>query len=541
MLAGIYVKDRDKNEWVSQFYHVNTTWLAIGQWIFGMEWKGLTLALLSSLTVIAAYLITTTVSLSPMAGVVAAFLLATNAAHSYIGTFPVSEAVAGFFFLSALSMLTAGLQLTSILPFSALFLTRITGFLTAPLILIALAWLVVKRRDSRAAWTGLGILAAYGVSVMWGLHFSGPYSRDIYRGKLGIPTDLLAYAPATFIVVGMAWMILCVLALQGRKILKPLCALLLRYRNPLTVVAIALVIAAIGFRGYLLGFTEHYAQHRWFASRWDMAGHRVESLKYLSVYSLSMMLSPLGLLAFLAGLTHVGKLSVIRAKFAPLAVCTLGFFAALTIKQLTTPYLYYFGRYLVSELLPLAIVSAVIAMYTLTRYLPRFRTAAIVAYPLCIFILLYPSLRTRLQIREGSDFFDAMSCINEATPGRSVILIDKKSIAETPIVTALRFSFEKPTFALREEDFSQPGKLKDLITFFQSKGFDVYLLSTSDSWQSKEGLNKVIKIPTIMRRVMSKASPPTKISSIGSSVRLYSLQTPQTIPDICERVKHYKK
>jgi hypothetical protein len=541
MLPGVYLADLDKNEWVSQFYHVNTVWLAIGQWVLGIEWKGLTLSLLSSLTIIAAYLITTRVTASPSAGIAAALLLATNAAHSYIGTFPVSEAVAGFFFLSALAMLTAGFQLTSILPFAALFLTRITGFATAPLVLLSLAWMVVKRRDTRAAWTGLGVLAAYGVSVWWGLTFSAPYAKDIYRGKLGISRSLLEHAPETFLIVGALWLLGCLVALRFHHLLRPLCRIILRYRTGIALGALALVLIALGFRSYLLAFTDEYVRHRWFGIRWNMAGRGIESLTFLSIYSLSLMISPVGLLAFLIGLGQIGRRAVRNAAFAPLAICALGFFAALTIKQLTTPYLYYFGRYLVSELLPLAIICGAISIHALTRYLPKVKPLILSAYCVCVFVMLYPCLDARLKIREGRQFFEAISCLNEATPGRSVILVDKKDFPEIPVVTALRFSYQKPTFTMRSAFFREPGKLQNLIEFLKAKGFSVYLLSSHDGWNGKEGFTRALRIPAIMRRVGGRAEAPTTLSALIHPLRLYSLENQTTLPEICQKVQEYSK
>ena len=541
MLPGVYLTDLDKNEWVSQFYHVNTVWLAIGQWVLGIEWKGLTLSLLSSLTIIAAYLITARVTASPSAGIAAAFLLATSAAHSYIATFPVSEAVAGFFFLSALAMLTAGFQLTSILPFAALFLTRITGFATAPLVLLSLAWMVLKRRDTRAAWTGLGVLAAYGISVWWGLTFSAPYAKDIYRGKLGISRSLLEHAPETFVLIGAVWLLGCLVALRFHHLWRPLCRTFLRYRTGIALGAIALVLIALGFRSYLLAFTDEYVRHRWFGIRWNMAGRGIESLTFLSIYSLSLMISPLGLLAFIIGLGQIGRRAVRNAAFAPLAICALGFFAALTIKQLTTPYLYYFGRYLVSELLPLAIICGAICIHSLTRYLPKVKRLIVPAYCVCVFAMLYPCLDARLKIREGRQFFEAISCLNEATPGRSVILIDKKDFPEVPVVTALRFSYQKPTFTMRAAFFREPGKLQNLIEFLKAKGFSVYLLSSHDGWNGKEGFNRTLRIPAIMRRVGGRAEAPTTLSALVHPLRLYSLEKQTTLPEICQKVQEYSK
>lgn len=539
MLPGVYLQDLDKNEWVSQFYHVNTVWLAIGEWICGKEWKGVTLALLSSLTLIAAYLITVRVCSSPSAGLAAAFLLATNAAHSYIGTSPVSEAVAGFFFLSAVSMLVYRWQLSAILPLAALFFTRITGFLTAPLILGSLAWIVVKRRDVRAMWAGLGVLGVYGSSVLWGLNFSRPYSRDIYRGKLGIAPTLLQHSLLLFVVLAAAWLVGCWLALRYRDRLKPLCRYILRYRTHIAGALIILVLGVVSYRGYLLAFTDYYAANHWLGVRWHIAGLGAESLKFLTVYSLGLMLSPLGLVGFLVGLVYVGRIAVRRAVLGPVAICSLGFFAALTCKQLTTPYLYYFGRYLVSELLPLAIVCASVAIYVLTRRMYRYRGGAILLFCVCVFTLGYQPLAARLKLREGQQFFEAMSCIDQATPGRSVLLIDKKDFPEAPVVTALRFSFGKPTFAITERDFAEPGKLADLIGYFNSKGYTVHLLSSRDVWNSREGFNRVFRVSAIMRKVSGKAEAPTSIRTLSHPIRLYSLERPETLPKICEKVQGY--
>jgi hypothetical protein len=541
MLPGFYLKDLEKNEWVAQFYHINTVWLSIGQWLFGIEWKGLTLALLSSLTVLAAYILAVRISSSSRAGLAAAFLLSTNAAHSYIGTFPVSEAVAGFFFLSALAMLSSGWFYTSILPFLALFLTRITGFLTAPLILISLAWIVVKRRDVRAVWTGLGIIAAYAASFVWGLSYSPTYARDIYRGKFGIPTQLLDDAPIVFVVAGLVWIAGGLLALRCRHLLTPIGKVCLRYKTQIAITAIVLILGAVAARGYLLAFTDHYAQHRWFGTRWNMADRGLTSVRYLSIYTFMLMLSPLGLAAFIVGLAHIGKSACQRASLAPIAVCAFGFFAALTIKQLTTPYLYYFGRYLVSELLPLAILCGVVTVDSIAQRLPRFRGAVLSLYCITVCALLFPALNARLKLREGHQFYEAMSCIDQLTPGRSIILIDKTDFAEAPIVTALRFTFGKSTFGIRPSNFEQPGHLKALIEYFQSKGYAVHLLSSQDTWKSTPELSMVTRIPAIMRKLASKTETPTKISTSTHRLRFYSVEKPATLPPICQKVEGYSR
>jgi hypothetical protein len=272
-----------------------------------------------------------------------------------------------------------------------------------------------------------------------------------------------------------------------------------------------------------------------------MAAQGTKSLHYLSLYTLTLMLSPIGFGAFVIGIGQVGRLAFTRARVAPLAICSLGFFAALTIKQLTTPYLYYFGRYLVSELLPLAVICAAIAVHSLSRYAPRLRHGIFTAFCLCVFALLYPSLRTRLKIQEGRQFYEALSCVDQVTPGRSVILVDKRDLPVVPIVTALRFSFQKPIFAFKELPVNQQRRVRELKEYFTSKGYSVYLLSAHDTWGSGDGFGRILRIPAIMRRVGGRAEAPTKITTLSHPIRLYSLQTPNTLPEICQKVREYSR
>jgi hypothetical protein len=131
-----------------------------------------------------------------------------------------------------------------------------------------------------------------------------------------------------------------------------------------------------------------------------------------------------------------------------------------------------------------------------------------------------------------------MACLDEITPGRSVILVDKRNFPDVPVVTALRFSFQKPTFTLRESDFGQPEKLQDLINHFKAKGYNVHLVSSDDNWNSKGGFTKVLRIPAIMRRVGGKAEAPTNMSTLAHPIRVYSLEQSTTLPEICKKVQN---
>jgi hypothetical protein len=134
-----------------------------------------------------------------------------------------------------------------------------------------------------------------------------------------------------------------------------------------------------------------------------------------------------------------------------------------------------------------------------------------------------------------------MQCLHEVTPGRSVLLVDKRQFPDGPVVTALRFSFQKPTFSFRESDFGDPEKLQDLINHFKAKGYTVYLMSSDDNWNSKGGFTKVLRIPATMRRIGGKAKAPTHMSVLSHPIRVYSLEKQSTLPEICQRVKEDSK
>ena len=539
MLPGVYLHNLEKNEWVFQFYALHPSWLAIGRWIFGVEGQGWALVLFSALSIVAGYLVTRRVTGNDLPGICVAILLATNPAHSYMATFPVSETIAGFFFLATIYLLLRNHFIFFLAPLTALFLTRITGFLTAPLLLGALAWMVVKRRDRRAALAGIGVLFAYAVSFYWGLWFSPNYSIDIYRGKLGLTSSMLSYAWLVFLGLGFVWSGFCYVVFQRWQTLESSLKLIVRNRRAISVSIVAIVFLAALGRGYLLAFTDHYNAHRWFARRWGMAGHGVGSVGHLSLYTLGLMLSPLGLLAFVGGLCVLGARACARASLAPLVFLTAGFSGALLVVQLTTPYLYYYGRYLVSELVPLAVVCAVVFIESARQRFPVTGRFIFPAYTSLVVALLSPALLARLSLTEAQEFSRAVECIDLITPGDGVVIIDKQDLAfgSYPLATPLRVAFGKRTFSIRYGDFaSHPERLRNLIEYFKGRGEKVYVLSSHDVWERELGFKRLIRLPMTMRTLGGRKRLPRRVATRSHPMRVYSLEDGGPTPPLCEQV-----
>jgi len=533
LVAGTYLRDFDKNEWLPQFYFLNPLWLAIGQWIFGVEWQGLVIAFFSALTVLGGALVTRRLSRSSGATFLAAALLATNSTLAYFGTAPVSEGIAAFFFMGGLALLVMRRHFLSILPFGALFFARITGFITLPLLLVALLWILIKRRERAVLGAGIGYVAMYGVSVCWGLTYSPYYSSGIYNGKLGIPGPMLAYAGEFFVVLALGWVILGALLLAAPRFSRALARRAYRYGVGAAAMLLAVVITSALYRGYLLGFTDTFIGHRWFDSRWKMVGLGLKSMEFLSLHTLAVMLSYGGAAAFLLGLIVVGKVGVRRAVVSPVPILAAGFLAVFSVYPLATPYLYYFGRYLASELLPLGIICGAVAVDTLALSIARRGPVIRWVYFSVVFLSLLPSFTTRLSLREGKEFYDFVACLDRVATGRSLFLIEKKGVPETPLVTPLRFTYQKPTFMMSFKDFSTVASRRALVEYFRAKGFRVFLLSAHDRRSMIPGLTLVGRVVGKFRTIGGKRGQPRRIRERSHSVMVLSANGEVALPPGC--------
>jgi hypothetical protein len=533
LVAGTYLRDFDKNEWLPQFYFLNPVWLAIGQWLFGVEWQGLVIAVFSTLTVIGGALVTWRLSRSNGATLLAAALLATNPTLSYFGTAPVSEGLAGFFFMAALALLVGQRGYLSILPLGGLFLTRITGFITLPLLLVALLWIVMKRRDRSAIAVGLGFIVVYALSVTWGLTYSPHYATGIYTGKLGITPAMLAQREYFFLALGLIWGLGGVLLLTIPSLARVAARWGLRWGVRVTLLLVGALIASALYRGYLLGFTDAYVGHRWFDARWQMVGLGFGSLGFLSLHTLAVMLSYGGAIAFLLALPVVGRIGLQRAVVAPVAVLAAGFLGVFSLYPLATPYLYYFGRYLASELLPLGIICGAVAVDLFAkRYVGR-ATLIRWGYFLIVSISLLPSAVTRLSLREGLEFYNFVACLDRMAVGRSIFFIEKRGVPETPLVTPLRFTYRRATFAFHYKDFPTPASRQALYDYFHRKGYRIFLLTAQERWRGLKEVEFVGRFSAPFRTIGGKRSQPRRISTRRHTMMLFAVGGKVDIPAEC--------
>ena len=539
MLPGVYLADLEKNQWDFQFYALHPMWLAIGNWLFGLQAQSWILVIFSTLSVMSVFFIARRITGAYAPALCAAFLLAINPGHAYFATFPVSETVACFFFLSTIYLLIDKRFLGFLVPLMALFLTRITGFITAPLLLISLGWMALRRRDPRPLWAGFGVLVVYVISFYWGLAFSPHYSFDIYKSKLGLGSGAVRQAWMVFVGSIAAWAAFGYLGTQARRRIRGCVFWISRYRYAVSGCLVALLLAVCAYRGYLLGFTDHYHHHRWYANRWKMAGHGWSSVRFLSLNTLRLLLSSTGLVAFFSGLIAVGAAACRRSMLAPVALVSMGFSFAFLVGQLTTPITYYFARYLVSEVVPLACICTAVVLETVCRYLPRRGALLLPLFGACVLYSVWPALVGRMSAVEGQGVSEIVECLDVVTGPSSVLLIDSPGLAfgAYSYSTPLRLGFGKRVLTVLASDFaSEPAKFDALVAFFEQKNLEVFLLSSSPRWSGRAQFANVLTLPIRQERLLAQRRLPTRFKSWSRTVRLYARRPVAQVPSVCMRM-----
>lgn len=511
--GGLYIHDLTKGESVFQFYPGTEIWLALGSLLFGPHQSTWIFLPFSILTVIAVGLLTHRLTKSLGSAFSASFLLAINPAHASISTSPLSEALACFFFLSGLYFLVnalhrerrvvSGYALSiSALAFGCLFFTRITGFLTLPLILTSVLPMAAAIRAKRVrillATYGIGCSALYILSFFWGMIFTRHYSRDIFRSKLGISPQSLVYIPYALCLGILVWSLLLLTTSRWgiiRRVMR-------RHRNYIGWVVVGVILVVVSWKGYQLGFTDTYANHRWFSRRWHMAGKGWQSVIFMGISSLSLIMSPPGLLIGLCGVAFTFRRALTTSTWIPVCVLATCFLTVLTLKPLTVPYLYYFARYQVSELLPLLIVTGVCFLHHLI-YRSSKRTQALtwaIHIIACCSFLVRPAL-ARLKETEGLLFSQAMACIDALSSEKTIIAVDKADLLVSPIVTPLRLTYGKKTIGFNESHFPDESSLRGFFEFFAKQGYDLIVLSASERWSSSPLFTEIIRMRARMRKL----------------------------------------
>ena len=482
-LPGYYFRD---GTIVAQFFHLQTLWFAASAQLFGLPNTQLPLLLFALWTIWGLYVLTLELTSSRVAALLTSALAAGNSAMCYFSRLPVSETVAGAFFIASIYFLVrtdrdgwrAGLA--GGLAWGCFCFTRISGAIFLPLLAVCCLWIQVqsRKRDTRL---GALVLLLLGTAMfVWGhthaLAFSRPYTEDIFARQFGLGPRLLPY-------LFLPWLLLDIIAIvlyrfPGRlhSVLSRAIALLYKFRRPLVILCCGAFLAVITVRGYLLGYTNFFGASEWLNRRWRLSGNGEEAIDNLSVVTLLRFSSPLVLVAGAIGLYRTALRALSSPRHFVLALFGFSTAAMYTIAQIATPYLYYFGRYLVSELLPLVLVFCGIFTAALARRLPR-RWAATpwIAVYGAAFLWFSPYTQAQASSVEMQAFTRDLQAFHDRFPENAVLFQIGSTFPQEELGTPLIVALGRKVWRIRNTE----GDVTPIFRFaplLQQHGLEVYAI-----------------------------------------------------------------
>lgn len=461
-LPGIYIKDLDRSEYVFQFYPLHPIWMAIFGKFLGSQNRVYSLVFFSLISIVAFYLLAFELAGGrKLPGYLAAGFLAVNPLHTYFSKFPVSEIVflafsaSAFYFLvryynESLKdkvrpfylLLSAGLLF-------CLFFTRISGFMYIPLFYLLLLAIILFMQGGRVkkqlVLYILSIFGLYGISVLYGLVYSYPYSRDIYwlsfarrlgggwEGNLGL------------LVVFAILFLAAVSFIRSKKLRSYLRKTAVLLRNNLHYFLYAGILLG-AYRAYQLGFTNKYIGDPSIDVRWNMASRGLRSIPFSNIFVAILYLSPFASLLVLFAVNYF------RRKKDVLIDSLLVFLAAFGLYTLvirfTTPYQYYYTRYLLSELLPYSFLLASLYLgYLFLKTKSRRLVACFFTGLIFVYSLFFTSFQLLGREADGAD--TTLKKIQTQMDKGDLLLILKNEFASySQIKTPLSYYYGLDTFSV---------------------------------------------------------------------------------------------
>ncbi|OGT56358.1 MAG: hypothetical protein A3E01_10905 [Gammaproteobacteria bacterium RIFCSPHIGHO2_12_FULL_63_22] len=483
-LPGVYTSDDGKLKLTFQFYHLFPVWLAMFAGLFGASAATYGLTFLSLVSIIFFHRLATQLTGSPRLGALAGLMLALNPLHAFFSRFPVTEvptlafSLIGFTLIAVYSGTRPGERRSrwlwlSALAFGCLFLTRISGFLYLPIVL-ALGTIPLVLDDDRERALGLARWALatsvlYLASVAYGLAWSRPYSISIYHesfsrvGGHHWPTMMVGLFVFAAVVWSSAWL------RPGGTVGRMLAWAAMRLSRWMGL-ALLLALVAGCYRIYVFAFTGTYTGVNPFSLFPGTTAQGWSSVPHSSLVAIALYLCPVLFLAFvwLAQLrwNPPGRFFVFFLLCITAYVAVFNWFM---------PYQPYYGRYLVSELLPYSLLFVVCALGWTRQPTGRKWLSASLGLAGLYFLVLSAG-----QVGKHADEFARESIArlaDVADDGDVILLDDANSEKFTPreIKTTLVYTFNRHVISINRERWLDVGYLDGLDAVYD----DVYLATQS--------------------------------------------------------------
>ena len=467
VLLSVSVVDSVRSATTIEFYPLHPVWMAINEYVFGPYGRHLSLLGFSLLGMVGAYHLAKEIDGRKSVATLFTALVAVNPALVFFAKFPVGETVAMAFVLNGFVFAIRAIRsenkrqrhflyLLTGLCFAGLSFTRLQVLVYLPF-LAAVAFFCVLPIAKQHIRQRIFLL----VVLISGL-FAGSflYYREYQTGMyLPLKQTIEEALPSLPVLSGIAAVGLLVAIAANRylssshsKIGDPS-----KLLPVITKIGPWLVLAALALS--IKTLVELYQTGIMYP--WDYptpSGSNALLFRFHILYRLLLFISPIGFLFLILGPWLWKKKSLAFS-----VACI--FFSLVWIVTLTrpyTPYLYYYGRYLVVDILPIALFFVAVAgidLYNSSR--KWLGTTAVVA------ILAWSTLFSVLQLgnTEGESN-QTLEAFAEEVTEEDVLVV---SIVDQRFIVPMRVAFERSVFVLEDVD-SSPEVINELHAIAEERG-----------------------------------------------------------------------
>jgi hypothetical protein len=484
-LPGVYTDLSVVPRFTFQFYHLFPAWLAVAGGLFGLGAAGWALTLLALVSVLFLQRLAIALTGSERAGLAVGALVAANPLLAFFSKFPLTEvptlafSAMGFTWLARFAFAAPDARRVrwlwlSAACFASLFLTRISGFMYLPLLLVlAIAPRFLDADATRArAVTGwaLATIALYLLSVGYGLASTRVYAETTYALSFGLvagPRWPLLLAGVAF-AAALATEVLLRLDPRGAAAgrLRALLPRLERLLGPLLL----LVLALAAFKLYRLGFTPRHVTDPWLSQFPGVVAAGWRSLRSGSIVVAAFYAGPLLFAAYVIAAQR--RWEAVGARL--LLVFLFGFITYAALLNWTVPYQPYYARYLASEVVPYLLLFA----GCLLAWLPAGRARAGVALGVVLSMLVaLPLSLAQWGKMENAGAADSIGRLAAIADDRDLLLLEgipSHSFQPKEVKTTLVLRFGRQVATIT------PGALGDYgyLRAMDAPWDDVYLVTS---------------------------------------------------------------
>jgi hypothetical protein len=387
-MASVFLTNNQDSIYSIAFYPLHPIWMAISKFFLGKGLHTLSLLFFSILGIVGGYYLSNEIFADKKAAIIAAFLLSVNPALVFFSKFPVSEIVAFAFSVNGFLFILKSVNsqenkarwlywLIALLSFNCFFYVRMQFFIYIPFFCMLFFWMVLNRNLVKYEYKKKQLIISF-IFVLFftfalSLLFYFFFLRALFDGiVLGHLPSLLNRTTVTLTLIGLLSLFGIVffpISPKPDSIIESFHNTVLNIFNQgerfipwLLPISLLFSLPSI-FHLYQGGVNMFFFGYEL------PTGTDISLIRYHVLYKLCLILSPIGLLIlFITPFLNLSLLS--KSKILILFLTTIWFSMLL---QPWVPHLYYYGRYLVSEMVPYSLIFVAGVSSFIISSVSRFR------------------------------------------------------------------------------------------------------------------------------------------------------------------------